>query len=360
MEARFDPLNSSVLIEDYRSIYSSINSKLESMKTSTVMVTGSSGMIASYLALFFIYLNEFQGFEMKLILTTTNKTKLSNKLGVYLECEYLYVEETDLSDFYNKSLNLNYIFHLASLASPHYYEKYPVEVILPNIVGTYNLIKLAINNSKDFNRFVFFSSYSIYGNINSDVINNSTETNMLFHQSNHIYGASKISGEILVSSYTKQYDLKGVIFRLAHSFGPGLDYYNDSRIFSRIIDSLINDEVLEIHSPSSTRTFTYLSDIIEGILGISLNKEVDLFYNIVNPINRVSNKEIVSYLAERYNLKYQITNFTSLDYVKSSIKVIPKTDCYNSFKSGWSPKVHWKTAFDRTIAYIRESEKNER
>jgi UDP-glucuronate decarboxylase len=351
---RNNPYLSRILLEDYNSVYDNLADNLKVLRKQVILVTGASGMIGSYIVLFLIYLNEYYSYGLSLILTTTNPDRLRAKIGIYYDSDYVDVIKSDLTDLYLNKNNINYIIHAASLASPHYYRTYPVNTLLPNIIGTYNLLKI-IGNKEDFKRFLFISSLSVLGNLNTNqVVNENTESNMKFLDSNHIYGASKLSGELLLSSFIKQYGIRGNIVRLAHSFGPGLDYESDTRIFSEFVKAAVKEKPIIIHSMESSRYYTYLSDVLEGILLIITTSNSEFINNLVSKSNLVSNRQIADFLSRRYNISYSINPETEIDYVRSSRVVFPKVESINAFNIGWRPRIGWRECFERTIYYYNE------
>lgn len=353
-----DPLSSIILTEDFDLILNHMGENFGIEEGSNFLITGSSGMIASYFVLFLVYLIEKKNRRFKLFLTTTNVNRLKEKLGKYFFSDYIEIIDNSLIKEISLNFDFDYVLHAASLASPHHYRTTPVNVIEPNIIGTYNLLSNLVRNQIQIKCMLFLSSFSVYGN-SAKVIDETSSTNLNHFDERHYYGSSKIAGELIMKTFYQQYGIPIKIARLAHSFGPGLDFENDSRIFSSLIGNLIENKPLTIRSPKSSRSFTYLSDIITGFLMIMLNKDNDFVFNLSNPYNVISNIDLVKLLSAHFGNEIQIQNSFGDIYVNSEVVAFPVFNIDTTAKLGWNPSVTVLDAFIRTINYLREIEKND-
>lgn len=188
-----------------------------------------------------------------------------------------------------KNNKFNKIVHLAaavgvrnSLINPHLYLK-------TNIEGTLNILEQArINKIKDI---VFASSSSVYGN---DTKLPSNETSMTEKPLNP-YAMSKKSAELLCYAYHKLYDLNITILRFFTVYGPHGRPDMSPYIF---IESILAGKQLTINGDgSATRDFTYIDDIVNGIIQ-SLKRQFS--YEIINlgSSNPISINDFVSLLEE--------------------------------------------------------------
>lgn len=109
----------------------------------TILITGAYGMLASYMVFMLFYLNEKKGMHINIIAVVKSKEKLRNRFGKFCEEQYLKVYESDLGTELKIEEDIHYIIHAASLASPQYYSVCPIEVLEPNVIGNYNLLRLA-------------------------------------------------------------------------------------------------------------------------------------------------------------------------------------------------------------------------
>lgn len=112
----------------------------------TILVSGATGMLASYFVIYLIWLNEFHNANINIIALIRNDKKARNIFGEYVDRPYFKVLLDDICAPLDIDTDIDYIIHAASLASPQYYTKYPIEVAAPNSLGTYYLLKLAQKN----------------------------------------------------------------------------------------------------------------------------------------------------------------------------------------------------------------------
>ena len=126
-------LENAYIKEDMENIFISGHS-WDKLKGTRVLITGASGMIASYMTLFLVYLNEYKDIHFQIGAEVRNRQKLENCLGKYIAKEYFEVLEGDIFEIADYGKTFDYIIHAASLASPQYYGTNPVETMLPNII----------------------------------------------------------------------------------------------------------------------------------------------------------------------------------------------------------------------------------
>ena len=224
-----DFLASPIVREDMANIYER-GDYAELAGGKTVLVTGAYGMLASYTVYFMLYLNEVHGFDIKIVTLSRNINKLVKRFGKYTDRIF------NINQSVNASIDTecDFIIHAASLASTEHFTAIPVDVILPNIIGTNNMLELAVKNKA---KFLFFSSGSIYGIYES--LQKRVKEDMYgvldpLNESN-CYAESKRMGEALCRAYHVQHGVHTVAARIAHSYGPTIDIENDPRVFSSFV-----------------------------------------------------------------------------------------------------------------------------
>ena len=225
----------------------------------TILITGGTGMLASYMVYFLIYLNEnISKFKCKIILLARDKNKVYDKFGDYAKKKYFDIYLGNIIEEIKIEEKIDYIIHAASIAITQYFKDYPIDVILPNSLGTYRLLELAYKNNVD--SFLYFSTGSIYGKINE--INSITEETYGVLDpldSNSCYSESKRLGETLCKAYWNQKKVKTKMVRITHTYGPTIDLNTDKRVFSEFIKNIINREDIVMKSAGTeVRSFCYL------------------------------------------------------------------------------------------------------
>ncbi len=179
------------------------------------------------------------------------------------------------------TIAIDAVFHLASPASPVGYSHYPIETLMVNSVGTRNVLELARNSKA---KFLLASTSEAYGD---PLIHPQTETywgNVNPVGPRCMYDEGKRFAEALSINYAWTHDLDVRIIRIFNTFGPRNDP-KDGRIIPNIITQVLLGETITVYGDGQqTRSFCYVSDLVEGILAamFSDNTTAEVF-NLGNP-----------------------------------------------------------------------------
>lgn len=184
----------------------------------------------------------------------------------------------DLPDF-------DYIIHAASIASPTYYRRYPIETIDANVNGLRNLLDYCVARKKGgrpIAGFLFFSSSEIYGDPSAEMI--PTPEEYYGHVSctgpRACYDESKRFGETLCVNFVREYGLPVKIARPFNNYGPGLRI-TDRRVLPDFARDVLNGRDIVMYSDGSpTRTFCYCADAIVGYYKVLVRGAPAEAYNI--------------------------------------------------------------------------------
>ena len=354
-----DFLKNRIYREDMENIYVRKENWKE-FENSSVFISGAAGMIASYVCMFFIFLNETQRANIEIYAGIRNEAKARKRFGKYVERNYFHTISQDVSSPAKFTFDVDYIIHAASLASPQYYGNMPVETIVPNVIGTYELLKYA--KSHHIKGFLFFSSGGVYGSINNgDSVTEEMTGSFDFLQTGNFYGESKRCGEVLCRAFAMEYDIPAKMIRIHHTYGPTLDIQSDTRVFSEFTSNIIKNENIVMKSAGTAkRAFCYLTDAVFGILLILLYGKNGESYNMGNSSAFITISELADILVnlfpeKRLKVRYQARDMDS--YVPSSSVRRITVNTRKLEKLGWYPTVSVKEGFYRTITGILEAEK---
>jgi dTDP-glucose 4,6-dehydratase len=174
---------------------------------------------------------------------------------------------------------LDYIFNFASPASPADYMRLGIETLMVGSLGTRNLLDLAVRHGA---RFLHASTSECYGD---PLEHPQTEeywgnTNPIGPRS--VYDESKRFAEALVMAYHRYHGANTRLVRIFNTYGPRLQG-TDGRVISNFMMQALQGEDLTVYgNGSQTRSFCYVSDEVEGILGLSRTEE-HLPVNVGNP-----------------------------------------------------------------------------
>ena len=157
----------------------------------------------------------------------------------------------------------NAIFHLASPASPVGYMEHPIETILVNSQGTYQMLEQA---RKQDALFLVASTSEAYGDPLVHPQREDYWGNVNPIGPRACYDESKRLGETLTMEYYRQYRLNARIVRIFNTYGPN-SQINDGRMIPNFITQALRNEPLTIYGDGNiTRSICYVSDLIDGLM----------------------------------------------------------------------------------------------
>ena len=263
-----------------------------SLKNKTILVTGSSGFIGSYLCKRLLEeykdskiigldnMNDY--YDVSLKEYRLNKLK-DNKNYVFLKGD---ISNKNLIESIFNEFKPNIVVNLAAQAGVRYSIENPDVYIESNIIGFYNILEACRNNPVE--HLVYASSSSVYGG--NTKIPFSTDDKVDNPVS--LYAATKKSDELIAHCYSKLFNIPTTGLRFFTVYGPAgrpdMAYFNFTK-------KLINNETIRIFNYGNCkRDFTYIDDIVEGIIRVmqkrpsSKNNKVPYnIYNIgnSNPVN---------------------------------------------------------------------------
>ncbi len=257
----------------------------------TALIAGGAGFIGTHLTK---YLLEK---DVKVIVWDNLITGYLRNLEDVKAHKNFYFNELDICDKDNILIdeNIDYIFHLASPASPPKYFNYPHETIKVNTAGTDNLLQLAkLKNA----RIIFASTSEIYGDPLVSPQSESYWGNVNPIGPRSIYDEAKRLGETLCSQYFREGVNVGIV-RIFNTYGPFMDPF-DGRVVSTFIRQALSGEKYSIQGTGEqTRSFCYVEDLVRGIELFS-NLEIMGPVNLGNP-NEMKVLDLAKFISETLN-----------------------------------------------------------
>lgn len=239
----------------------------------TVLITGGAGFIGSHLCEFLIEKgNRVICVDNLITGRTSNLDKITNSDNF----EFIKHDITQ-PFFYNG--DIDFIYHMASPASPEDYLEHSIHTLKVGALGTHNILGLAkLKGSK----FLLASTSEIYGD---PKINPQTEeywgnVNPIGPRS--VYDESKRFAEAITMAYNRCHNVDTRIARIFNTYGPRMRV-NDGRVVPNFINQALKNEPFTIFGTGmQTRSFCYVSDLVKGLYSLMMS-EYHLPVNIGNP-----------------------------------------------------------------------------
>ena len=242
------------------------------MASQTILVTGAAGFLGSHLCdVLLAEGNEVIGVDNFATGSASNIAHLKNEPRFRFE-------ERDICDPFDLG-RIDGIFNFASPASPLDYMRLGIETLRVGSAGTLNTLEVA---KKYGAAYLHASTSECYGDpeVHPQVESYWGNVNPVGPRS--VYDEAKRFSEAAVSAYQRYHGVNTHMVRIFNTYGPRLQP-NDGRVISNLMMQALRDEPLTIYGDGSqTRSFCYVSDLIDGIVRLSKSDE-HMPVNIGNP-----------------------------------------------------------------------------
>ena len=321
----------------------------------TILVTGATGMLATYISYFLLYLREEKGIGLRLLALCRTKSKAEKIFKDFLDKPFFELMLQDVCEPIQYEGNIDYIFHLAGNASPHFINADPVGIVKSNLLGTFNVLELA--KEKNAIKVLFASTREVYGKNEKEECLTETSFGAIDPMDNRsCYPESKRAAETIFRSYYLQYGINFNALRIAHSYGPGMNLHGDGRVMADLIGNAVDGKDIELKSTGEAlRAFCYITDAVTGIFYAALKGEPGETYNLANETEEISIRDLAQMLVSlrkdkdlRVVFNIPDTNQGYCNYKRVGLST-NKLE-----KLGWKPIVGLKEGCEKTInSFIR-------
>lgn len=307
----------------------------------SALITGGAGFIGSHLCEFLLE-KGFRVIAMDNLITgdLKNISHLKNSKN------FMFINH-DVSEHVDIDEKIDYVLHFASPASPVDYQKAPIQTLKAGSLGTHNTLGVALANNA---KYVLASTSEVYGD---PLVNPQPES--YWGNVNPIgirgpYDEAKRFSEALAMAYHRVHKIDAKIARIFNTYGPKMRKDDGRAIPNFITQALKNKPITVYGNGNQTRSFCYISDMIEGIyllMTSKLNEPVNLGNPDEHQISDIA--KIIKAMAKS----------------KSTIvfKKLPEDDphkrCPDISKAKkylkWQPKVNLKEGLKGTIEWLRKN-----
>ncbi|MBR6985666.1 MAG: NAD-dependent epimerase/dehydratase family protein [Ruminococcus sp.] len=274
---------------------------IQQLKNSTILITGATGTIGSYIVDTLLKYNE-QGAGIRIIAANYGVKDLEERFSE-VKNEYLsFVDHNILSDI-NWNFDCDYIIHTAGFAFPDAFSKNPVGTIWGNVSGTYKLLEYGRTHGAK--RLLYISSGEVYGqgDLSLDSFDEKYSGYIDPTSPRSCYPESKRTTETLCASYYKQYGLETVMVRPCHTYGPCITPVDNRAHAQFIRNALAHENIIMKSAGTQMRSYCYIGDCASAILTVLINGNSGESYNSANPDVTVTIAELANAIASVAGVK---------------------------------------------------------
>ena len=246
---------------------------------------------------------------------------------------------------------LDAVMNLASPASPVGYLDNPIETMLVGSHGTRNALELARIKGA---RFLQASTSEVYGDPLEHPQKESYWGNVSCTGVRSVYDEAKRFAEALTMAYHRRHGLRTRIIRIFNTYGPRMDL-NDGRVVPNFVKQAVKNEPVTIYGDgTATRSFTYVSDLVEGMLRLLMSDE-PMPVNVGNP-REMTMTEFADAVLKAAGPECK-SQAIYIQPSKERIADDPQRRRPDITRArailGWEPKVPLEDGLRETIAYFR-------
>lgn len=316
-----------------------------------ILITGGAGFLGSHLVDRLID----QGEEVVVFdnLLTGRAENIAHHLG---NDRFTFIKQ-DVTQYLFVSGKVDAVVHFASPASPIDYLQLPIQTLKVGSLGTHKALGLAKEKQA---RFLLASTSEVYGDprVHPQPEDYWGHVNPVGPRG--VYDEAKRFAEALSMAYHRSHEVDTRIARIFNTYG-GRMRPNDGRVVSNFINQALRDEPLTVYGDGSqTRSFCYVSDLIDGIVrllmatgGSLADGDVHLPVNIGNPgeftVSDLANK-VLALIGSRSKIEYRPLPVDDPQVRRPDISRAKRL-------LGWEPRIELDEGLTRTIDYFRDEMK---
>jgi dTDP-glucose 4,6-dehydratase len=307
---------------------------------STVVITGGAGFLGSHLCDKFID----EGFRV--ICIDNFLTGSADNIAHLAGNENFKFIKHDITNYVFIGGKVDYVLHFASPASPIDYLKLPIQTLKVGSLGTHKVLGLAKEKNA---RMLLASTSEIYGDPDVHPQSEDYWGNVNPIGPRGVYDEAKRFAEAITMAYHRYHKLDTRIVRIFNTYGPRMRL-DDGRALPAFVGQALRGENLTVFGDGSqTRSFCYVSDLIDGIFKLLMSNEV-------NPVNIGNPSEITikQFAEEVIKLTGSKSKITCQPLPEDDPKV-RQPDISKAAKIlGWSPKIDREEGLRITIDYFKK------
>jgi UDP-glucuronate decarboxylase len=349
--------------KDAEDVIENLGAQVTRFSGKKILLTGAAGFLGSQFVHFFAALNDSGRLGAKCQLLAWDSfgrgkpawiTALGERSDISWESRNV-IEKHDVGP-------VDFIIHAASIASPIFYRKHPIETMDANVIGLRNLLDMTVGlagRKQPVESFLFFSSSEVYGDPTPENI--PTPETYWGHVSctgpRACYDESKRYGETLCVNFAAIHGVPVKTVRPFNNYGPGLKI-SDRRVLPDFFrDVLAGRDITLLSDGRATRTFCYVSDAVTGYLLALLSTHQGEAFNIGTETPEISMRDLAGKVAALSGKGSKVVFARSED--ASYVTDNPQRRCPVIAKArrmlGYTPKIGLEAGLERTFRYYLDN-----
>jgi len=252
----------------------------------------------------------------------------------------------DIIQPYTVAGPVDLVYHFASPASPVDYLELPLETLLVGSVGTHHTLDLARDKGA---RFLMASTSEVYGDPSIHPQPEEYFGNVNPNGTRSVYDEAKRYAEAVTFAYRRKFEMDAKIVRIFNTYGPRMRL-KDGRVVPAFISQALRGEPLTVFGDGNqTRSFCYVSDLIDGIFKLSVSEQSGPI-NVGNPVERTM-LEFASEILKATGSDSEVIHvpLPTADDPKQRRPDITKARTL----LGWEPRIPLEEGLKDTIAYFK-------
>ncbi|OYT41857.1 hypothetical protein B6U80_00380 [Candidatus Pacearchaeota archaeon ex4484_26] len=313
------------------------------MKTKTILVTGGAGFIGSHLCESLLK----EGHNV-ICVDDLSTADFSHINSFHNRKNFRFIKH-DITKPFNITNKVDEIYNLACPASPKAYQTMPIKTLFTSSIGLYNTLNIAKKHNA---KILHASTSEVYGDPKVSPQDESYYGYVNPTGPRSCYDEGKRFGESLLINYSKAFHIQAKIARIFNTYGPKMKI-DDGRAIPNFIYQCLKGEDITIYGNGfQTRSFCYVSDMVNGL------KKLMASDTNADPVNLGNPKEHYSIIKVAQIIKKLTKSSSKLSYdplpKDDPIKRRPSIDKAKKLLK-WYPKVNLEKGLKQTIAWFREN-----
>lgn len=320
----------------------------EHLDGKTVLVTGATGMLASYVTWLLLSLREQAGIRVSVIALCRDAQKAEAYFGPFAGKPYFRLLLQDVCEPIPCEGPVDYVFHLAGNASPHFINTDPVGIMKCNLLGTMNVLEFA--RACRAKKLLFASTREVYGKNEAALRLDEQAFGALDPLDDRsCYPESKRAAETLLKSYYLQYGVPYNVVRIAHSYGQTMRLENDGRVMADLIgDAVAGRDIVLKSRGEAVRAFIYVTDAVVGMFTVLFKGETARAYNLADETEPIRVKELARELAALRKVRVVVSEGEQKGYCAYRRTAL---DTSAIERLGWKPEVSLREGISRVLRF---------